>query len=140
MGKTVARNASIYLEDSSGASRSFSGLTNQITFSQTAEAPDVTSFGSDVVERLADGLKDWEMSGGAYFSTGANEVDEIFSSILGEATLVKFGPTGSTSGCVMYAASAVLTEYSMEFNVPDAATVSWTIVHRSGSMTRGTWA
>jgi len=139
MGKTVARNASIYLEDSSGASQSFSGLTNSIQFTQTAEAPDVTSFGSDVVERLSNGLKDWEITGGAFFSTGANEVDAVLSGILGGSTLVKFGPTGSSSGCIMYSASAVLTEYSMDFSVAEAATVTYTVVQRSGSMTRGTW-
>jgi len=140
MGKIVARNASIYLDNASSACQSFSGLTNSISFSQTAEAPDVTSFGSDVRERLADGLKDWEMTCGAFFSTGANEVDVVLSSILGGSTFVRFGPSGSTSTCVMYSASAVLTEYSMDFSVADAATVTYTLVQRSGSMTRGTWS
>ena len=139
MGKIVARNASIYLDDETSTCRSFSGLTNSISFSQTAEAPDVTSFGSDVRERLADGLKDWEITGGAFFSTGANEVDDVLSAILGGSTFVRFGPSGSTSTCIMYSASAVLTEYSMDFGVADAATVTYTIVQRSGSMTRGTW-
>jgi len=110
MGKIVARNASIYLDDSSSACQAFSGLTNSVAFSQTAEAPDVTSFGSDL------------------------------AAILGGSTFVRFGPSGSTATCVMYSASAVLTEYSMDFGVADAATVTYTLVQRSGSMTRGVWA
>jgi len=140
MSKIVARNASIYLDDETSACHSFSGLTHSISFTQTAEAPDVTSFGSDVRERLADGLKDWEMTGGAFFSTGANEVDDVLSAILGGSTFVRFGPSGSAATCVMYSASAVLTEYSMDFGVADAATVTYTLVQRSGSMTRGAWA
>lgn len=140
MAKIVARNASIYLDDETGTNRSFSGLTNSISFTQTSEAPDVTSFGSDVRERLADGLKDWEITGGAFFSTGANEVDDVLSAILGGSTYVQFGPSGSSSGCILYAASAVLTEYSMDFGVADAATVTYTVVQRSGSMTRTTWS
>ena len=78
--------------------------------------------------------------GGAFFSTGANEVDDVLSAILGGSTYVQFGPSGSSSGCILYAASAVLTEYSMDFGVADAATVTYTVVQRSGSMTRTTWA
>ena len=140
MGKIVARNASIYLDDSNSACQSFSALTNQISFSRTAEAPDVTSFGANDRERLADGLKDWELSFNGFFSTAANETDAILSGILGEATAVKFGLSGSTSTCVLYTACAVLTDYSMDFGVADAATVSFTVVGRSGSMTRTTWS
>jgi len=139
MGKIVARNASIYLDDSNSACQSFSALTNTISFSRTAEAPDVTSFGSNDRERLADGLKDWELSFNGFFDTAANQTDAVLNGILGEATRVHFGPSGSTSTCVMYAACAVLTDYSMDFGVADAATVSFTVVGRSGSMTRTVW-
>lgn len=139
MARVIARNASLYLEDSSAACQSMSGLTNSITLGQTAEAPEVTAFGEATRTRLADGLKDWELSFDAFFSSGANEVDAVLSGILATATLFKFGPTGSTSGCIMYTACGVLTDYSMDFGVEDAGTVSGTISARSGSLTRGTW-
>lgn len=139
MARIIARNASFYLEDSSGASRAMTGLTNSITLSQTAEAPEVTAFGEDTRTRLSGGLKDWELSFDAFFSSGANEVDEVLSGILGGSTLFKFGPSGSSSGCIMYTACGVLTEYSMDLGVEDAATVSGTLTARSGSLTRTTW-
>lgn len=139
MGKTVGRNASLYLEDSSSACQSMSGLLNQITLNRSAEAPDVTGFGNDNRERLSNGIKDWELTFAAFFSTGANEVDQVLNGILGGSTLFKFGPTGSSSGCVMYTACGVLSEYSADFNVEGAATVSGTVMARSGSLTRATW-
>lgn len=139
MAKIVARNASLYVEDSSGTMRTVSGLLNSISFSYTAEAPDTTSFGAVTRERLPAGLKDWELSFSAFFSSGANEVDEIMSGILGGSSSFQFGPSGSTSTCTQYTACSILTDYSMDFGVADAATVSGTLIGRSGSLTRGSW-
>jgi len=140
MAKIHARNASLYLEDNTSASQTMSGLMNQITLSYTADAPEVTGFGSDNVERLSNGLKDWELTFSAFYSSAANEVDEVFSGILGGSTVFKLGPAGSSSGSIMYTACGILSEYSMEFSVDGAATVSGTVVARTGSLTRGTWA
>ena len=109
MARIVGRNASLYLEDSAAASRAMSGLLNTISLSRTAEAPDVTGFGDDNRQRLSSGIKDWELSFGAFFSTGANEVDVVLNGILGGSTLFKFGPSGSTSTCVMYTPFGVFT-------------------------------
>ena len=140
MSKIVARNASLYVDDSSSASQSVSGLLNQISLAYTATAPETTSFGFDNVERLASGIKDWELTFNAFFSSGANEVDEIMSGILGGSTMFQFGPSGSSSGSIMYTACGILTNYSMDFAVADAATVSGTLVARCGSLTRTTWS
>jgi hypothetical protein len=136
----VARKASLYLWDSTGTCRSMSVLLSNIALNYTAEAPEVTGFGDDNRTRLPDGLKDYELSFDAFFSTGANEVDEVMSGILGGSTFFAFGPSGSTSGSIMYSASAVCTTYEMSFGVEDAAKVSGTLVNRSGSLTRGTWS
>lgn len=140
MGKIHARNASFYLEDSSGASQAMGGLMNSITLSWSADAPDVTGFGEDNRQRLSNGLKDWEISFNAFYSSAANEIDEVLSGILAGSTSFKLGPSGSSSGSIQYAACAILTEYSMEFQVDGAATVSGTLVARTGSITRTTWS
>ena len=140
MGRITARNASFYLEDVNGASQSMSGFLNSISFTRSAEAPDITGFGEDYRQRLSNGIKDWELSFNAFYSTGASEIDEVLSAILGGSTLLKFGPSGSTSGCIMYTACAVLTEYSGDFSLEGAATISGTLTARSGSMTRTTWS
>ena len=116
-----------------------SGFSNSVTLSQTAEAPEITSFGDDTRQRLASGIKDWEITFSSFFATGANETDVVLSGILGIATLFKFGPSGSTSTCIMYTGCGILSEYNMEFGVDGAATATGTVVARSGSLTRSTW-
>ncbi len=140
MGKIVARNASLYVLDSSGACQSVSALTNNIKLSMSAEAPDVTGFGQNNRERLADGIKDWELTGDFFWSSGANEVDAVLAGIgPSGSTFIWFGPSGSTSGSVMYTASAIMTKYDLTFALADAAKAAVTFVGRSGSLTRGTW-
>src|SRR3990172_2128135 len=136
MPKIAARNASLYLDDANGACQAVSGDLNQITFTRNAEAPDVTSFGNDNRQRLSNGIKEWEISFNAFFNTNASALDEILHNILSGSTLMQFGPSGSSSGCIKYAASGVLTEYNADFTVEGAATVSGTIVARIGSVTR----
>lgn len=139
MARIVGRNASLYIEDSTGASRSMSGLLNQITLTRSSDAPDVTGFGDDNRQRLSNGIKDFELTFQAFFSTGANEVDSVLSGILGGSSVFRFGPSGSTSTCILYTGCTVLTEYSCEFATEGAATVSATMQARSGSLTRTTW-
>lgn len=139
MARIIARNASIYLEDSSSASRAFSGFTNTVSLGQSAEAPEVTSFGEGTRARLSDGLKDWELSFDSFLSTGANEADVVLSGIVAGSTVFKLGPSGSSSGCILYTACGILTSYEMELGVEDAGTVSGTVVARTGSLTRTTW-
>jgi len=140
MAKIVARNASLGIHDSSGACRAFSASANSITLTYSAEAPEVTAFGDGLRQRLQDGIKDWELTFDAFFATGANEVDAVLYGIVGASTFMAFGPNGSAATGIKYNASAILTSYEMTFGVADAATVSGTLVARSGSLTRGTWA
>ena len=138
--RITARNASLYVTDSNGASKSISGYLNNISMSRSAEAPDITGFGEDNRQRLSNGIKDWELSFNAFFGTGASAIDEILNGILGGSTMLWFGPSGSTSSCTMYTACGVLTEYAADFALEGAATMSGTIMARSGSMTRTTWS
>jgi len=138
MAKIAARNASIYVDDSANACQALSSFFNSVTLTYSAEAPEVTGFGSNNRERMQDGIKDTEFTGDAYFGTGAAETDAVFNSILGASSLWRFGPAGSGTGQIMYAACAVLTSYEMTFGVEDAGQCSFTFVNRSGSLTRTT--
>ena len=139
MAKLIARNASIGVDNSAGACVSMSGLTNNVTLSLTAEAPEVTGFGDTYRQRQQDGLKDGEFSFDAFMATGANETDIVLSGILGASTRWVFGPAGSGTGSTMYAACAILTSYEMTFGLEDAGQCSATFMLRSGSVTRGTF-
>ena len=139
MAKIVARNASLGIHDSSGVCRAFSSSANNITLTYSAEAPEVTAFGDVLRHRLQDGIKDWELTFDAFFATGANEVDATLYGIVGASTYFSFGPNGSATTNILYGACAILTNYEMTFGVADAATVSGTLVARSGSLSRGAW-
>ena len=139
MGKVAAKNASIGLDDISGACQALSGDINSVTLTYSAEAPEVTGFGSDVRERMQDGIKDWELTFDAFFNSDADRADAVMSGILGGSTRFVFGPSGSISGSIMYTACAILTSYELGFTVEDAGTISGTLVARSGSLTRTTF-
>lgn len=139
MSKVVGRNGSLYL-DVQSVCRAMSAQVSTITLAQSSEAPETTSFGQKTRERLPDGLLDWELSFDSFFSSGASEVDETLSAILGGSTMFQFGPTGSAASSIKYSACGILTKYDMKFGVADAATVTGTVVSRSGSLSRGAWA
>lgn len=140
MAKLVARNASLYVDDSSGACQSISGKTNEITMRYTAEVPETTGFGDTVKQRVADSIKDIELTMSGFLATGANETDIVLYNILGGSSRFQFGPAGSGSGCTMYTACTILSSYEMSFTLTDAAKISMTMVGRSGSLTRGSFS
>ena len=137
MAKVAARNASIGIDDSTGACRAMSSFINSATLTYSAEAPEVTAFGSQNRERQQDGIKDIEFSFDAFFGTAAGETDAVLSAILGASTRFVFGPTGSAAGAIHYSACAILTSYEMNFTTEDAGQCSGTFMVRSGSLTRG---
>ena len=141
MARIAARNASLYMEDNTGVCRAFSSYLNSITLSYSVEAPDITGFGENDRQRLPGGIKDWTLSFNAFFATGASEIDVWMNGILTNGastgqTLFKFGPAGSSASSIMYSGCAVMTEYSSDFSVEGAATISGTLVARSGSLSR----
>ena len=87
MPKITARNAEFF-----AGYTDLTGRSNTITLSMTSEAPDVTTFKSDVVERLADGLKDGELTGGGFFDADDYNVDHIFNQISSASTTYGFYP------------------------------------------------
>jgi len=131
MTKIVARNAQVFAKGID-----LTGRTNSVSFSITAESPDVTSFGSDVRERLANGLKDAEFTGGGYFDTAASSTDETFSALMTASTIYGFYPRSASSGRIGYEFSGITTEYSSDFGVPDAAVITYTVA-ASGDVLRG---
>ena len=131
MPKITARNAEVIAKGIDISARS-----NAVTLSMTAEAPDVTAFKSTVRERLANGLKDAEFGGNAFFDTAASNVDELFNSLLTGSAIYGFYPRSASSGRVGYEFSGIMTEYSSDFGVPDAAAATFT-VSGCGDVVRG---
>ena len=136
MAKVAARNASLGIDDSTDTCRAMGYLVNNITLNLSAEAPETTGFGDTYKQRQHDGLKDGELSFDGFFANGANESDQVMSTLLGASTRWVFGPSGSATGASGYCACAILTKYDMKFALADAGQMSGTFVLRSGSISR----
>jgi len=139
MAKIVAKNVSLYIDNSSAACTSISGRSNSAAISFSAETPDVSAFGTSWRERVPDGLKDWELSISGFADFAATQVDTTLFGILGASTRIQYGPGGSTSGCTKYTASAVCSDYSVEGSVEGAVTFSATFAARTGVMSASEW-
>ena len=138
MAKTVARNASLYIQDSTGASISVSGDLNQISLVTSIEMPDITPYTDISRVRLPGGVRDWEITFNGFYNTAGSGVENVLWGITGSPTVFKLGPAGSSSGRIMFTACAILSQYAADSTVGGAATISGTLVARPGSLTRKT--
>ena len=137
--KLIARNASLYVFNATGGSVSLTGDTNSVSLSRSGDTPEVTAFGNTTRERIAGGLTDWELSINGFFTEGANSVDETLSDLMAQDTVIIFSPSGSGTGASRFSGSALLNDYSVEFPVDGAATITAKFVARAGSLTKDTW-
>jgi hypothetical protein len=134
-----ARNASVYVDTTAGASTAISGDLNSCSLEMEADAPDVTGFGNDTRQRLSNGLKSWSFSINGFYAQGATTAACILYPLLAGSTYIQFGPAGSTSACQKFTGSAVMSSLSFEFGVEDSGQMSAGFDSRSGSMTASAW-
>lgn len=139
-GQRIAKDAFISIEDAGATARTISGDTNTSTLSQSAETPETTAYGDSTRTRSGSGLKDWTLTAACFFNdTASTGVETVCAAMLGQQTVVKWGPTGSTSGYVFYSGSAILQDYSVEAPVEGMATLSLTLVASAGSLSGSTF-
>jgi len=125
------------VDNSSGTLTDISNTLTDVTFPQTVETAETTSFGSSAKSYIV-GLTDSTVSiSGTYDAT----VDAHLAAILGQAASVTFeyGPEGSTSTYVKYSGEAYLTSYEKSGSVGDAVKFSAEF-QVTGAVTRGTWS
>jgi len=138
MAKIIARNARILI-----GGRDMSGWSNNTTLSLSSEMPDVTSFTDSNRTRLANSLKDTELTVDGFFGNSASEVDDNYRIMLAASVLAGMYPAGYTASLVGYEFPGVLTNYEQTYAVADAAAVSTTVAGsvyywRSKSLYQGT--
>ncbi len=140
MAKIAARNATLGIDGTTGACVSITGYSNNVTLTYSAEAPEVTSFGATVRERMQDGIKDAELTFDCFYDNGAAGIDKLLYDKLGASTCFYFGPSGSLASAASlnawYSCCAILSNYEMTFGLEDAGQCSGTLVARTGSLTR----
>ena len=138
MARVTARNTTLLVQDSGGASRILSGRANNATLNFTSEAVDGTAFGESYRFKIADGIKDWGLTMSGVWDGAASQVDEILYGILAACTSACYGPGGSVSGQVQYSGCCILNTYEVAGALDGMVTWSAEFAG-SGSLTRGTW-
>lgn len=129
MSKIVARNCKILF-----GGYDLSGNFNNSKLTQSGEAPEVTCYGSTVKERLADGLRDRELTVDGYFNTSPSSVDVVLAGLEGASALMSYLPEGWAASTVAHYWVGVLTKYDQTYATANAAAVSLTF---SGSVMGG---
>ena len=126
MAKIIGRNARVLV-----GNRHVSPDTNQATLTLSAEAPECTGFCDSYRVRLADGVRDIEMSVDGYFNTSASTVDEHLASSLGGSALTGLYFTGLAGSKFGREFVGVVTSYEPQFATADAGAISFAIAGSS---------
>jgi predicted secreted protein len=125
------------VDNSGGTLTDISNTLTDVSFPQTVETAETTSFGSSAKTYIV-GLSDSTVSVSGNFDA---TVDAHLAGILGQAATVSFeyGPEGSTAGQVKYTGEAILTSYEKSGAVGDVVTYSAEL-QVTGAITRGTYS
>jgi len=126
MAKIAGHNARVLL-----GSRDLSPDVNQATLSLSAEAPEATGFTDTYRVRLADGIRDVELTVDGFFNSSASKIDSILFSTLGASALTGLYFTGLSSSKLGREFTGILTQYEPQFALADAAAVSFTVTGAS---------
>ena len=111
--------------------RNLSGTTNQVTLTLSAETPEVTSFVDNSRQRLAGGIRDFELTEDGFFETGASAADAFLAATLGASALAAAYMAGLAGSKYGYECAALLSRYEMPFRVGDAGGISLTLAGSS---------
>jgi hypothetical protein len=130
--------ATVFKVDNSGGSLTdISDVLTDVSFPQTIETAETTSFGSSAKSYIV-GLSDATISISGNFDT---TVDAHLSGVLGQAATLSFeyGPEGSTTDDAKYTGECLMTSYEKSGAVGDVVTFSAEF-QVTGAVTRGTYA
>jgi hypothetical protein len=130
--------ATVFKVDNSGGSLTdISNVLTDVSFPQTVETAETSSFGSSAKTYVV-GLSDATISASGNFDA---TVDAHLSGILGQAASVSFeyGPEGLATGDSKYTGECILTSYEKSGAVGDVVTFSAEF-QVTGAVTRGTYS
>ena len=130
--------ATVFKVDNSGGSLTdISNVLTDVSFPQTIETAETTSFGSNAKTYVV-GLSDATISISGNFDT---TVDAHLSGVLGQAATLSFeyGPEGSVALDAKYTGECIMTSYEKSGAVGDVVTFSAEF-QVTGTVTRGAYA
>ena len=125
------------VDNSGGTLTDISNTLTDVSFPQTIETAETTSFGSSAKTYIV-GLSDSSLSVSGNFDA---TVDAHLAGVLGQAATLSFeyGPEGTTAGQVKYTGECLMTSYEKSGAVGDVVTYSAEF-QVTGAVTRGTFA
>jgi len=125
------------VDNSGGTLTDISNTLTDVSFPQTIETAETTSFGSSAKTYIV-GLTDSTVSASGNFDA---TVDSHLAAVLGQAATLSFeyGPEGSTNGQVKYTGECIMTSYEKSGAVGDVVTYSAEF-QVTGAVTRGTYS
>lgn len=131
------KSTSFKVDNSGGSLTDISTTLTDVSFPQSVETAETTSFGSSAKSYIV-GLSDSSLSVSGNFDA---TVDAHLAAITGQAATVSFeyGPEGTTAGQVKYTGEAILTSYEKSGAVGDVVTYSAEF-QVTGAVTRGVFA
>jgi hypothetical protein len=124
------------VDNAAGSLTDISDTLTDVSFPQTIETAETTSFGSNAKTYIV-GLSDSTLSISGNFDA---TVDAHLAAIVGQAATLSFeyGPEGSTSPNVKYTGECIMTSYEKSGAVGDVVTYSAEF-QVTGAITRGTY-
>jgi hypothetical protein len=135
------KNAYIQIDNSSGTLTSITSISNEISFSQSIETAETTTFGNSAKTYIT-GLNDATISVSGLFDATSADVIEgtiaaLISGSIASATLV-FGPEGNGTGKKKYTQETIVTSYEIGAPVGDVVSLSVEF-QRTGATTIATF-
>lgn len=143
MAKVHGRKAFFSITDSGGVVRDLSNAMNNIDYPDSVDIAEVSGFG-DTDKSYVIGLKTRTIRAAGNWKGDANDVDEVFSGLLGggaAGTLLAtyiYGPAGSAAGNVKYTGQCIVTAYGRTSPIGGAVTFS-ADMQGNGTHTRTTF-
>ena len=139
MPQSHGRNSALWVWDSSGTCRNLSGDHNNITLTWSRDNPQTTTITKDTNSRIP-GIRDATLAGAGLWTSGAGSADAVMATILAASvnTLIHYAPGGSVTGCPLYSACFLLSQYQVVGPINGPVGISYTFQIASGSVTFGT--
>ena len=140
-GQTLSKNATVGIDDGTGASKSVQGDVSDSTITFGADTPENTAYGDSAHSFQTGGLKTEGFNLNGWFNdTATTGLETILSGIgAGGSTRYIVGPAGSTSGYRKYTACAVLQSWEISAPVADMTNITAVFVIRTGSTSASTY-
>lgn len=136
------KNAYIRVDNASGTLTDLSSITNEISYSQSIETADTSTYGTNAKTYIT-GQNDATVSlTGLFDATSATviegTIDALIAGTIGSATL-EFGPEGNGTGKKKYTMEVIVTSYEIGAPVSDVVSLSVEF-QRTGATTVGSYS